>query len=172
MTKKELDHQRYLAIKSTSEYRKRNSRSTRTWKLAHPERAYPGRIHRDPNRIRPISNPRIPRGPRVPHNPAEYRVRIKLEVLSHYGPNGMLQCSWPDCEITDIDMLSLDHVNNDGASERKNGYRGGGGIATYQRVRRDGFPEGYQTLCHNHQWKKELMRRREQRGDFAVTASL
>jgi hypothetical protein len=60
-------------------------------------------------------------------------------------------------------MLSLDHINNDGALDRKNGSRGGGGIATYQRVRKQGFPDGFQTLCHNHQWKKELMRRRELR---------
>jgi hypothetical protein len=93
----------------------------------------------------------------------DFRVQVKIEVLSHYGPQRKLQCAWPDCEVTDIDMLSLDHINNDGAAERQNGHRGGGGFVTYQRVRKAGFPDGYQTLCHNHQWKKELMRRREQR---------
>ena len=33
----------------------------------------------------------------------------------------------------------------------------------YKARRKAGFPDGFQTLCHNHQWKKELMRRREQR---------
>lgn len=87
------------------------------------------------------------------------RVHIKIEVLSHYGPEGKLQCAWPGCLVDDIDMLSLDHVNNDGAKDRNN-HRGAGGVVLYQRLRRIDFPEGFQTLCHNHQWKKELMRRR------------
>jgi len=29
------------------------------------------------------------------------------------------------------------------------------------KLKRDGYPEGLQTLCHNHQWKKEILRRRE-----------
>jgi hypothetical protein len=139
MTKKELDHRRYLKIKDTSAYKTRNARGTRQYAVTHPEWA---RDHA--------------RG----SNGSEYRVRVKIEVLSHYGPAGKLQCAWPDCTVTDIDMLSLDHVLDDGAQERKNGHRGGGGIATYQRVRKAEFPDGYQTLCHNHQWKKELMRRR------------
>jgi hypothetical protein len=95
---------------------------------------------------------------------AEYNkqrnAEVKLEVLSHYGPNGHLQCSWPDCSVIDPDMLSLDHVNNDGAKDRKT--RGTGG-RLYSILRTNGLPDGFQTLCHNHQWKKELMRRR---GEF------
>jgi hypothetical protein len=87
------------------------------------------------------------------------RAQIKIEVLSHYGPDGKLQCCWPGCEVADIDMLSLDHVRNDGAKDR-NTHRGAGGVVLYQRLLRAGFPDGFQTLCHNHQWKKELMRRR------------
>lgn len=90
----------------------------------------------------------------------DYNAEVKTEVLTHYGPDGKLQCAWPGCDITDLDMLSLDHINNDGARERKYAARGGGGVATYHRVRKLNYPIGYQTLCHNHQWKKELMRRR------------
>lgn len=89
-----------------------------------------------------------------------YNADIKLAVLTHYGPNGKLQCAWPDCSVTDVDMLSLDHINNDGATER-NQSRGGGGQPLYRKLYLHGFLNGYQTLCHNHQWKKELMRRRE-----------
>ena len=91
----------------------------------------------------------------------ESNLRLKLEVLAHYGPDGKLQCCWPDCSVNDVDMLSLDHVNNDGAEDRRSKKRGPGGINTYWRVRHDGYPAEFQTLCHNHQWKKELMRRRE-----------
>ena len=89
----------------------------------------------------------------------QFHVAVKLAVLSHYGPQGKLQCAWPDCAVTDVDLLSLDHINNDGARDR-NSKRGGGGVALYQRLRTQDYPEGFQTLCHNHQWKKELMRRR------------
>jgi hypothetical protein len=90
----------------------------------------------------------------------ESNLRIKIEVLAHYGPDGHLRCSWPDCLVTDVDMLSLDHINNDGAADRRNANERGGSN-TYWRVRKAGFPEGFQTLCCNHQRKKENLRRRE-----------
>lgn len=94
--------------------------------------------------------------------------KTKLDVLSHYGPNGKLQCCWPDCAVTDVDMLSLDHIKNDGAAHRReHGGRGHyGGYMLYRDLQRDGYPEGFQTLCHNHQWKKELMRRIEDAGEL------
>jgi len=49
---------------------------------------------------------------------ANARASLKLEVLSHYG-HGKLQCAWPGCNVVDVDMLSLDHINNDGGKERK-----------------------------------------------------
>jgi len=63
-----------------------------------------------------------------------------------------------DCGVTDIDMLTLDHINNDGNTDRK--VRGVGSVI-YCRLVRDGYPSGFQTLCCNHQWKKEILRRRE-----------
>jgi hypothetical protein len=54
-------------------------------------------------------------------------------------------------------MLTIDHEKNDGAEERKK-Y----GSSLYLYLRKN-FPDGYQTLCHNHQWKKEIMRRRTAR---------
>jgi hypothetical protein len=57
-------------------------------------------------------------------------------------------------------MLSIDHAENNGAEERRNN-KSNAGITFYAKLKSLGFPVGYQTLCHNHQWKKELMRRRE-----------
>lgn len=90
---------------------------------------------------------------------AQYIADAKLEALSHYGKDGKLQCCWPDCNITDIDMLNLDHVNDDGAEDRKQ-CSGAGGMNLCIRLRKQGYPSGYQTLCANHNWKKEIMRRR------------
>jgi hypothetical protein len=87
----------------------------------------------------------------------KYNAAIKLDVLSRYGPQGKLQCCWPDCTVIDPDMLSLDHVENNGAEDRK---IRGTGVQLYCRLRKEGYPEGFQTLCFNHQMKKELMRRR------------
>lgn len=140
MTKRELDHKRYITIKGTPEYRARNARGTQKWKQTHPV-------------VVTAASRNWAR---------ERNTQLKLDVLSHYGPEGKLQCAWPECPVIDIDMLSLDHVKNDGAKDRQNGARGGGGCPLYDRVRKAGYPDGFQTLCHNHQWKKELMRRREE----------
>ena len=107
-------------------------------------------------------------GCRVNYNLQRSRQReeLKREVLAHYGPNGVLKCSWEDCEVCDVDMLSLDHIENDGNTDRnitakvKGKTSHSGGITFYAALKREGYPEGLQTLCHNHQWKKEILRRR------------
>jgi hypothetical protein len=88
-----------------------------------------------------------------------YNIKTKIQVLTYYGPNGVLQCSWPECNVIDIDMLTLDHVDNSGAGDRRTGRRYSG-VAFYGRLRKEGFPPRFQTLCANHQLKKDLMRRR------------
>jgi len=89
-------------------------------------------------------------------------LRLKTEVLTHYGPNGVLQCCWEGCNVSDVDVLSLDHVNNNGAEERKTT---GNGVGVYRKVKKNKFPVEYQTLCMNHQWKKEITRLRHIRGE-------
>lgn len=91
---------------------------------------------------------------------SQNRLESKVEVLSHYGPNGTLSCCWEHCEVTDPDMLSLDHKDNTGNVDRKQGGNFSGGVSFYRKLKRSGYPEGFQTLCHNHQWKKEILRRR------------
>lgn len=89
----------------------------------------------------------------------KYVLSVKKEVLTHYGKNGGLQCCWTGCDVTDIDMLSLDHMEDDGAEHRKR-MGNQGGIRMYVRLRQEGYPLGFQTLCMNHQTKKEMLRRR------------
>jgi hypothetical protein len=84
--------------------------------------------------------------------------QVKARVLTHYGKNGTLQCCWDSCKIVDIDMLTLDHVNNDGCIDPD---RPKGSALFYGRIERKGFPPGFQTLCWNHQWKKEIQKRRD-----------
>jgi len=87
------------------------------------------------------------------------RFELKKEVLTHYGKDGELSCCWSGCDIVDPDMLTLDHVNNDGNIERKTN-RIMTGFRIYSKLKRSGFPVGYQTLCWNHQWKKQILRMR------------
>ncbi len=96
------------------------------------------------------------------------RVKAKREVLSHYGRNGIAQCCWNGCDVADIDVLTVDHIYNDGAQKRRDGTHARG-FYFYIQLRMNGFPEGFQTLCANHQLKKEILRKR--RSDV-VTAGL
>src|SRR5258708_5732325 len=76
-----------------------------------------------------------------------YRIKLKLEVLTRYSPNRLLNCSWPECSVNDIDMLCLDHIKNDGKSDRALRSGGGAGMSVYTKIRTTGFPDGFQTLC-------------------------
>ena len=82
---------------------------------------------------------------------------LKYEALKHYSQNGKPQCVC--CGVDDIDILCLDHINNNGREEiRKYGLYGS--TKLYLRLKRNSYPEGYQTLCMNCNWKKEIVRRR------------
>ena len=96
------------------------------------------------------------------------RENLRIETFTRYGPNGILKCSWDGCFVSDMDMLVLDHVDDNGAEERKAlGGKNAKGWNFYQYLKSLGFPEGYQTLCCNHNHKKELLRIRNK-----TTASL
>lgn len=79
------------------------------------------------------------------------RIRCKMETLTHYG-NGKLVCT--KCGFDDIRALTLDHINGGGNQHRKKTNMIGG-CYFYRRLRNDGFPKGYQTLCMNCQLIKK-----------------
>jgi hypothetical protein len=90
---------------------------------------------------------------------------VKSEVLTHYGKDGTLMCCWEGCTIVDLDMLSLDHTKDNGAEHRRQEGKTLVGKEIYQWVRRHNYPEGFQTLCMNHQNKKKLLKSRAGRLD-------
>jgi hypothetical protein len=95
----------------------------------------------------------------------------KVRALSHYGRAGKLQCKWKNCSVKDIDMLTLDHINDDGGKHVNSYGRKLTGIALYFWAINNSFPEKFQTLCANHQLKKAIMKKnrdRENRHAFQV----
>lgn len=75
------------------------------------------------------------------------RKRLKLDVVLAYSPSGNCQ----KCGFNDLRALQIDHINNDGAEERRRlfGSRLFAGTTFYRWVRRNNYPTGYQVLCAN-----------------------
>lgn len=84
----------------------------------------------------------------------EKREQLKFEVFQHYS-GGLPRCI--ACGETDIIVLTIDHINNDGAEHRKTQ---GTGTGLYRWLRKNGYPEGYQVLCANCNTRKEFEHRR------------
>jgi urocanate hydratase len=83
----------------------------------------------------------------------------KVLALTHYGKRGKLCCNWRGCHVLNTDMLTLDHVNDDGAKHRREiGVKCGQPM--YIWAVKNNFPQGLQTLCANHQQLKENRKRR------------
>ena len=74
----------------------------------------------------------------------EANQKLKAEVLEHYGK----ECNY--CGITDIRALQVDHINDNGADERRKlGLTTFAGVIFYRWLRKQGWPDGYQILCAN-----------------------
>jgi hypothetical protein len=70
-----------------------------------------------------------------------YKKRLKDRVIKGYG--GKCVC----CGESNNGFLTLDHVNEDGAEERKQ--FGHNTQKLHNRIIREGFPSRYQLLCYN-----------------------
>lgn len=67
---------------------------------------------------------------------------LRSEVFQHYGGD---QPKCAGCGIDDQRLLTIDHVESNGAKHR----RELNGLPIYKALKRDGFPPGYQLLCWN-----------------------
>ena len=84
------------------------------------------------------------------HNKAVHKARakVRLDMIVEYGG----ECK--NCEISDIDVLEIDHINNNGAEDRRNNLYG---YNLYRHLKKIGYPKDkYQLLCKNCNWKKHL----------------
>jgi len=80
------------------------------------------------------------------------RARVKYDVLCHYSNDGSAICV--KCGFSDIRALSIDHIKSNGREER--GKMQSIGSSFYRWLRRNSYPEGYQTLCMNCQFIKRV----------------
>ena len=85
---------------------------------------------------------------------AEERNRDKIEALTHYGK---AKCACVMCGEARLACLSIDHINGNGGQQRRKD--GLVGQKLYRRLRIDGYPKGYQTLCMNCQFCKAVLDR-------------
>jgi len=81
----------------------------------------------------------------------EYRI----EAINKYS-NGTNKCN--RCGIADMRVLDIDHINNDGSQHRKEI----GNLNTVWWLQKNGYPEGFQILCRNCNWIKEMDRKQSQ----------
>ena len=80
-----------------------------------------------------------------------YNVNLKRETIDKYSPSMMCQ----RCGFDDIRALSIDHIDNNGSTHRRNiGVLGGN--AFYRWLKKQGYPQGYQVLCMNCQMIKQI----------------
>lgn len=72
---------------------------------------------------------------------------LRWEVLSTICESPIPYCQ--ECGRTYLWHLTIDHVNDDGAEDRKK--YGCGGLAFYAKLKKLGYPDmyKYQVLCHN-----------------------
>ena len=77
---------------------------------------------------------------RTTESNVKYRKSVKLKIMSHYGE----KCSC--CGESNVNKLTIDHINNDGAEHRR---ITGNGFHFYMWLKRNNFPQGFQVLCFN-----------------------
>ena len=87
----------------------------------------------------------------------ERNKKRKLEVLQHYSNSNIPFCNI--CKIEDIDILTIDHIYNNGAEHRK---KMKGHDLYYELIKTD-FPKGYQVLCRNCNYKKFIVYKKNER---------
>ncbi len=74
---------------------------------------------------------------------AQTILKRKIETFNHYGG-----CICNCCKEKELSFLSIDHINNDGAIERRK--IGAQANMFYCWLKKNNYPSGFQVLCSNY----------------------
>jgi|CXWL01.1.fsa_nt_gi hypothetical protein len=94
-----------------------------------------------------------------------YRARDRLLALQAYGGEHP-KCSCPGCEENHLQFLSIDHIDGNGANQRRalrqaqkqtketlkhtrDSDNNPGGSVFFRWLRLNNYPEGYRVMCYN-----------------------
>lgn len=91
------------------------------------------------------------------------RVKQRAELFEHYGDS--CQCCGESVAV----FLAIDHINGGGTKERREFGRASGQL--YYWLRKNNWPAGFQTLCHNCNWAKHALGRCPHQGARTTTPS-
>jgi hypothetical protein len=78
--------------------------------------------------------------------------KLKQNLFSHYMTDGKIKCACPGCNVTNPDLLCMDHKNSDGTEHRRSlGMQKGDskGNRMYMWIKRNNYPPDFRVLCHN-----------------------
>lgn len=76
------------------------------------------------------------------------RKKVRMDMIEAYGGKCIR------CGISDVEVLDIDHINNNGAEDRRNHLHG---YNLYRHLKKLGWPKDeFQLLCRNCNWKKHL----------------
>ena len=147
LTDEELKRQRNR--EAAARYRERNrekfNQRMRDWREANREQ---DRLHKREWRNRKLANGKPEEVAAIRAAEAAKTKRshanCRDQVFAAYGGYKCVCCG-----ETEPMFLSIDHIDNNGAVERKSGKYSGSGTGFYQWLRKNNFPPGYQVLCMN-----------------------
>jgi hypothetical protein len=83
-------------------------------------------------------------GPMTKERKRDYYLRLRMEALGKYG-GVPPQCAC--CGEAELEFLSIDHLYGGGGKHRRQIGAGGNGLVLW--LRKNGYPSGFQVLCHN-----------------------
>ncbi len=104
--------------------------------------------HKDPKlQIQKVNDWRIRNPGKAQQYLVNYRKRIRMQVLEHYG----IKCAC--CGETEVVFLTLDHLQGGGGLHRKTT---NGSLGVYREIIQQNFPPQYRILCMNCNWAMRL----------------
>jgi len=95
---------------------------------------------------------------RIEHNARgrKTKQKLKVETFSHYC-DGDIICKMCNKE-NDLQILTIDHIDGNGSEHRRElGGSNIGGHQFYGWLKKNGYPEGFQVLCFNCQFRKRAI---------------